>query len=1090
MLTRRAFVKTFGVGVTAVLASKLLAAETTRRPSNVVFILADDLGWRDLGCYGHKIHETPHIDKLAADGMRFTNAYAACPVCSPTRASIMTGKYPSRTGITNWLPGDNYKDTPLPCERTAQFMKLEETTLAEALKAAGRQTAFVGKWHLGEKPYYPQHQGFDVNVAGNHWGHPHKGYFSPYNMEHLENGPKGEYLTDRLTSEAIRVMEDFSRSDKPWLMYLSYYTVHAPFHAKAERVKKYAEKARQANVKLNANYAAMVESLDENVGRIGRWLDEKGLRKDTIIIFTSDNGGFHAATHNRPLRGYKGELYEGGIRVPWIVQWPGVTKPGSVCKKPVISTDFYPTILEMTGQALRPEQHRDGVSLVPMLKGDPDFDRGAMIWHYPHYLPRHHAKPGSAIRIGDWKLIQYYEDGRQEVYNLKSDIGESDNLAKRMPAKAAEMKGKLDEMLKEHGAKIPATNHGSGRAASPNILWISLEDITPMMGCYGDRYARTPAFDGLAAEGIRYTRAHAVSPVCSPSRSSVITGMYPSSLGTMHHRSSARPPKFLKMLPSFLREAGYYTCNNSKKDYNMASAAWHVSSGKAHWRNRPDKKQPFFAVFNLGQCHSSITKIPEDKIVKARLSRLKPEDFHDPEKAPIPPYHPDVPEFRLAWARYYDAVTQVDYRAGDLIDQLKEDGLWDDTIVFVWADHGVGMPRGKHNAWEQGTHVPLIVRFPKKYQRLAPVKPGSVIDGLVTLMDLGPSALALAGLETPAWMHGRPLLCKGKGEIEYRDYVISMRDRLDTRFEMVRSVRDERYRYQRNFYPHLPFKPHEDFEFNAPVLRKWVELARQGKLTGPQAMLNLRFKPIEELYDSRNDPHMIHNLADDPKYEAVVQRMRAQLHDWMVKTRDLGILEEAEMVERARNGSPWDLGQSLANYEQILDTADLQLRGKAATAKLLARAKDPDAAVRFWAVLGLAACRSGDEPVVSGLKSALQDESVSVRITAAEGLFNLGRYEEGLPALIGALRHPVPAAQIRAAGVLDSQPPEANPTLQPAIDALKQAAGRTDVRRLPGIPYGLNAPFKRAFKAITGQESYYRWGAGALGLPSDKGDTK
>ncbi len=627
-------------------------------------------------------------------------------------------------------------------------------------------------------------------------------------------------------------------------------------------------------------------------------------------------------------------------------------------------------------------------------------------------------------------------------------------------------------------------NDGAAGDASPNILWISLEDITPMMGCYGDKYARTPVFDSLAAEGIRYTQAHSIAPVCSPSRSSVITGMYPSSLGSMHHRSSTRPPKFLRMLPNLLRQAGYYTSNNAKQDYNMRGAAWHASSHKAHWRNRPDKRQPFFAVFNFEECHSSITKIPEDRIVKQRLNRLKPGDFHDPEKAPIPPYHPDVPEFRKAWSRYYDAVTQADYRAGEIIDQLKEDGLWEDTIVFVWADHGVGMPRGKHNAWEQGTHVPLIVRFPKKYQHLSPAKAGSAIDGLVTLMDLGPSALALAGLETPAWMHGRALLCKGKGEIEYRHYVISMRDRLDTRFEMVRSVRDERHRYQRNFYPHLPFKPYEDFEFNAPVLRKWVELARQGKLTGTQEMLARRFKPIEELYDSHQDPHMIHNVVDDPKYADVVQRMRSQLHNWMVKTRDLGILEEAELVERAKTAaSPWDLGKSLKNYERILDTANLQLQGQAAIAQLSARIKDPDSAVRFWAVLGLVATRSSDAEVMSALRSALRDDAVSVRITAAEGLFNLGHYKEGLPALIGALQHPVPAAQIRAAGVLDSQPPEANPSLQPAIDALKQASRRTDVRRLPGIPYGLNAPFKRAIKAITGQENYYRWGAGASGSP-------
>ena len=453
MLTRRAFVKRLGVGAAAVLAANVLAAakKTKRRPYNVVFILADDLGWRDLGCYGHKIHQTPNIDKLAAGGMRFTQGYAACPICGPSRAAIMTGKFPSRTGYT-----DNFIDRK---KGIRQFMKLEEFTLAEAFKAAGYQTGFVGKWHLtADASRLPTDQGFDVNVAGSSWGHPHGGYFSPYRMPALDNGPKGQYLTDRLTGEAIRVMEGFSRKKKPWLMYLSYYTVHAPFHAKAEKVKKYRDKARQAKAKLNANYAAMVESLDENVGRVLQWLDEKGLREDTIIVFTSDNGGFHKATTNLPLRGYKGELYDGGIRVPWIVQCPGVTKPGSVCDKPIHGVDLYPTLLAMTGQAFRPKQHRDGVSLLPILKDEANLDRGPLVWHFPVSLPRHHSEPGSAIRIGDWKFIQFYEGDRRELYNLKSDIGEKNNLAKRMPEKAAKMKAQLDAMLKEHGAKIPTPN--------------------------------------------------------------------------------------------------------------------------------------------------------------------------------------------------------------------------------------------------------------------------------------------------------------------------------------------------------------------------------------------------------------------------------------------------------------------------------------------------------------------------------------------------------------------------------------------------------------------------------------------------------
>jgi len=624
-------------------------------------------------------------------------------------------------------------------------------------------------------------------------------------------------------------------------------------------------------------------------------------------------------------------------------------------------------------------------------------------------------------------------------------------------------------------------------ARRPNIVYIAIEDITPMMGCYGDAYAKTPVFDALAAEGIRYTHAYSVGPVCSVSRCSIVTGVYPTSLGTMHHRSNVgRPPALLKMIPNLMREAGYYTTNNAKQDYNIGGAAWNESSHKAHWRNRPDKGQPFFAKFDFGECHSSITKIPENVIVQQRLNRLQPGDFHDPAKAPIPPYHPEDPVFRKAWSRYYDAVTQVDYRAGEIIDQLKEDGLWDDTIVIVWADHGVGMPRGKHTLWEQGTHVPLIVRYPHKYQDLAPAAPGSVLDDLVCLMDMGPSVLKLAGIDTPEYMHGRALLCKS--DAEKRDYVVSSRDRLDSRYEMVRAIRDKRYRYQRNFYPHLPYKPYEDFEFNAPVLQRWVQLAREGKLTGDREMLAMRFKPVEELYDSENDPHMVKNVASDPKYAEVLKRMRSRLRDWMIETRDLGLLEETELLERARGkASHWDFGQSLDNYERILDTADLMLQGKAATVELLARAKDPDSAVRFWAVLGLAvACQSAGAESVSGivpsLQAALRDESVSVRLTAAEGLCNLGHYKVAAPVLAEALTYPIPAAQIRAACILDSQPPEASADLQGAIGALQQAAS-TNIRRLPGIPYGLNDPFGRALKAIRGEASYYRWGMGASGSP-------
>ena len=605
-----------------------------------------------------------------------------------------------------------------------------------------------------------------------------------------------------------------------------------------------------------------------------------------------------------------------------------------------------------------------------------------------------------------------------------------------------------------------------------------------MMGCYGDKYAKTPNFDQLAAEGILYTRAYSVAPVCSVSRSSIVSGMYPSSIGTMHHRSNVgNPPAFVEMIPNRMRKAGYWA-SNWKGDFNIRGMTYdQQGKAKAHWRNRPDKSQPFFSKFDFGECHSSVTKTAEDVIVEKRLNRLQPGDFRDPAKAPIPPYHPNDAAFRKAWSRYYDSVTQVDYRAGEIINQLKEDGLWDDTIVIVWADHGVGMPRGKHTVWEQGTHVPLIVRFPKKYQHLAPAKPGSVLDDLVCLMDMGPSVLKMAGLEPPAYMQGRALLARS--DAKKRDYVVAVRNRLDTRTEMVRAIRDHRFRYQRNFYPHLPFKPYETFEFTAPLLEHWVKLARAGKLTGDQELLANRFKPLEELYDSETDPHMVKNLADDPKFAGVLKRMRARLRDWMIETRDLGIVEENELLQRAQGKSLWDVGQELDNYERILETANLQLQGTAALRELKSRSQDPDPLVRYWAVLNLAVItQSANAKTVAGivplLQRALADESIDVRLNAADGLFNLGRYQEALPVLIRSMKHPNVDVQIRVGNILDSQPPDANEQLKPAVEPLIEAIKRFK----PSGRYGnSNNPFMRAYLALTSQKHYYRWGMGASGSP-------
>lgn len=620
----------------------------------------------------------------------------------------------------------------------------------------------------------------------------------------------------------------------------------------------------------------------------------------------------------------------------------------------------------------------------------------------------------------------------------------------------------------------------------PNILYIALEDITPMMGCYGDEYAKTPVFDQLAAEGIRYTNAHSVAPVCSVSRSSIVTGMYPSTIGTLHHRSGGLPaPAFLKFVPNLMGEAGYYT-TNQKGDYNVVGMKYDrqgKKGGDTPWRSRPDKSQPFFSKIDFGECHSSVTKTAEKVIVKQRLNRLSPDDFHDPAAAPLPSFHPDDPVFRRSWARYYDAVTQVDYRTGEVLEALEEDGLWDNTIVIVWADHGVGMPRGKHTVWEQGTHVPLIVRFPEKYQHLAPAKPGSVVDDLVCLMDMAPSVLTLAGLTPPETMQGRPLLVKG--DAQQREFLVAMRNRLDTRTQFVRSIRDKRYRYMRHFFPHRPYAPYETFQWEAPIYDRFQELALAGKLEGPQAEYARRFKDIEQLYDSESDPEMIHNFADDPAYAGVLKQMRQRLRDWMLETHDLGLIDERLLYERAKGRSLWKVGQDIENYEEILDTANLQLRGEAGMAELEARTESEDESVRYWATLGLAVITQTAGPetvenILPTLKEGLTDSSLDVRLIAAEGLFNLGYYEEALPAVLAEIAHPNTDVQVRVGNLLDSQPPDANEALATAIEPL--AIARKKFK--PQGRYGsANKPLDRAYRALTHQQLYYRWGMGASGTP-------
>ena len=481
------------IALVALLCSHSKAAE---RPPNVVFFLADDLGQRDLACYGSTFYETPNLDRLAREGARFTDAYAACPVCSPTRASLLTGQWPQRTGITDYIgapltPQQWKRNTKLLPAPYSDRLALDAPTLAKAMKAAGYATFFAGKWHLGPEGFWPENQGFDINMGGVDKGGPYGGkkYFSPYGNPRLPDGPDGEHLPDRLAAETAKFIE--ANKDRPFFAYYSFYDVHTPLMAREDLRMKYAEKKQrlglaekwgregERDVRLaqeHVVYAAMVEAMDLAVGKVLAKLDELGLRENTLVIFTSDNGGLSTGegcpTSNHPLRAGKGWLYEGGIREPLLVRWPAVVKAGSVVSTPVSSPDFFPTLLEAAGAKPQAGQTLDGASLVPLLKGGVLAER-ALFWHYPHYGNQGGA-PSAAVRRGDWKLIEWTEDNRAELFNLAQDIGEQTNLAEKEPQRVADLRAELAAWQKQVGAKFTTPNPNydatkpSGRAAKRN----------------------------------------------------------------------------------------------------------------------------------------------------------------------------------------------------------------------------------------------------------------------------------------------------------------------------------------------------------------------------------------------------------------------------------------------------------------------------------------------------------------------------------------------------------------------------------------------------------------------------------------------
>ncbi len=602
-------------------------------------------------------------------------------------------------------------------------------------------------------------------------------------------------------------------------------------------------------------------------------------------------------------------------------------------------------------------------------------------------------------------------------------------------------------------AAVPAFAQ-SGEQKRPNILWIVSEDNGPNLGCFGDKYADTPNLDRLAARGTRYSTVWSSAPVCAPARTAIITGMLPTATGSEHMRSQTRLPSNMLMFPCYLRQAGYYCTNNAKEDYNLEKTGqvWDESSKKAHWRNRKPG-QPFFAVFNFETTHES-------------QIRARPHPpVHDPATVRLPAFHPDTPEVRLDWAQYHDKMTEMDRQAGQLLRQLDEDGLTEDTIVFYYGDNGPGMPRFKRWPYNSGLHVPLIVVIPDKFRQMAggDYRPGSESKRLLSFLDLAPTVLSLAGIRPPEFMHGSPF--HGIHRARPHEYVHGFRGRMDERYDLVRSVRDKRFVYVRNYRPEVIYGQFLAYMFETPTTRIWKRLYDEGKLKPPMTYF-WETKPVEELYDLENDPDEVKNLAASPQYRAVLDRFRKIQRDYLVRIRDLGFLPEDEIHSRTKRDSPYEMGHDEGRYpvEKVLDIAGLATSGKGAEESSLRVAlQAEDSAVRWWAVRGLTLRGSkAVKQAVEEIRRCMADPCPSVRVVAAHAI---AEYEDGVE------RDKALALLVELANVKTNGLYVALAALN-AIVALgpKAASVRERVKGLPGsdprLPDRLNGYIPRLLEAI------------------------
>ena len=602
---------------------------------------------------------------------------------------------------------------------------------------------------------------------------------------------------------------------------------------------------------------------------------------------------------------------------------------------------------------------------------------------------------------------------------------------------------------------VPCMLSSVAMSEQPNIVWISCEDISPHLGCYGDPHAITPNLDKLAQEGTRYTNAFTTAGVCAPCRSAIITGMYQNSIGTHHMRCNATLPTWLKPFPVYLREAGYYCTNNSKTDYQFSKPAkkeiWDICGAKGHWKNRPQKSQPFFAVFNFTGCHESGIA-SESKYMSVTEDLLPSQRQNPKELTTLPPYYPDTTITREDWKRNYELITAMDAWAGDLIQQLKDAGEYDNTIIIYWSDHGVGLPRAKRWLYDSGTHIPLIIRVPEKFQKSLDISSLATDNQLISAVDFAPTVLNIAGIDPPSYLQGRAFL--GLHLSPPRKFVYGARDRMDERYDIIRTVRGPQYRYIRNFEPLKPYYQYMNTPEKGATMQEIRKKEASGQLDPVMALFSAHEKPVEELYDTHADPFEIHNLADDPAFSQRLSEMRHALSKWQNEIGDVGLIPEAEIeILEQDAGSRFAILQSTTKNSStekrlamLVDIATSASEGPASIPKLLDALQNEDASIRYWAATGIGNIGPAATSTLKRVVESLNDPSPSVRIAAARAVAKLGSPEEALPVLEAELQSDHQWGRLAAAIVLDEMDEEARPALPSLQQALLNQPNKYIVR--------------------------------------------